>query len=85
MRPLLRAGYTNMRMHPRDADPNGIVTVKFRVRILLVLTAGGIDLGIPALFGFLQEVPRFIVSSSSLLLSRNPSEASNRGTDQRRR
>jgi hypothetical protein len=42
--------YADTQMHPRDPDPTGICTVKFWARVLLVLTVGGIILGLLSLF-----------------------------------
>ena len=51
-RPFMR-DYADTRIHPRDPDLTGICTVKFWARILLVLTVGGIVLGLLASFGLL--------------------------------
>jgi hypothetical protein len=49
-RPFMR-DYADTRIHPRDPDLTGICTVKFWARILLVLTVGGIVLGLLASSG----------------------------------
>lgn len=49
-RPFVR-DYPDTRIHPRDPDLTGIVTVKFWARILLVLTIGGIILYLLGSFG----------------------------------
>jgi hypothetical protein len=51
-RPFMR-DFTDTQIHPRDPDLMGIVTVKFWALILLVLTVGGIILGLLALSGLL--------------------------------
>jgi hypothetical protein len=51
-RPFMR-DYTDTRIHPRDPDPTGICTVRFWARILLVLTVGGIVLGLLSSFGLI--------------------------------
>jgi hypothetical protein len=51
-RPFFR-DYIDTRMYPRDPDPTGVVTVKFWALVLLVLTAGGIILGLLSSFGLL--------------------------------
>lgn len=45
--------YTITQIHPRDPDPTGIVTVKFRAGVLLMLTVGGFILYLLASFGLL--------------------------------
>ena len=49
-RPFMR-DYADTRIHPRDPDLTGTCTVKFWARILLVLTVGGIVLGLLASSG----------------------------------
>jgi hypothetical protein len=51
-RPFMR-DYTDTQMHPRDPDPTGICTVRFWAWVLLVLTVGGIVLGLLSSFGLL--------------------------------
>jgi hypothetical protein len=45
--------YPDTQMHPRDPDPTGICTVRFRAQVLPALTAGGIVLGLLSSSGLL--------------------------------
>ena len=54
-RPYFR-DYIDTRMHPRDPDPTGIYSGTFWARVFLLLTAGGLILGLLFSFGLIMGV-----------------------------